>query len=447
MAIPRLIRVPLLWAHLLTGVIIGLVVLVLALTGTVLALRPKVAAWIESTDYPVTPTAAGRLPPSVLVARTLAARPSDLVSKITLRPDATAPAKLELIPSTPTGDRYLYVDPYRGTILGGTSERQLFWSTVHQEALNWHVRLGEIRPWGKKGGSRIVAVSNAMALFLVMSGLFLWLPARWTRKTLRSVTVPKWGRPGKARHFNWHNALGLWTAPVLFVLVATGVFLSFDWPGRWANALWAGDTRSAFQAFIGRDPPSKPKASRPRSKPNAARAQSQSELEERRLRMQRSRARRRLEQQRKQQAMRELTPPWLERRDALWTRAVQEVPGWQAVTISVPPNPSLLARAEHADFWVADGSDVTTILQLAIGTGDVIKSTSRETAKKLDLTKEPFSGNTMEAIHTGRVGGTLWLTLITLASLTTAVLVWTGLNLTCRRWLAWRGRRAREVVS
>ena len=37
------------------------------------------------------------------------------------------------------------------------------------------------------------------------------------------------GLRGKARDFNWHNVIGFWCAPVLIVLTATGMVISYSW--------------------------------------------------------------------------------------------------------------------------------------------------------------------------------------------------------------------------
>lgn len=32
--------------------------------------------------------------------------------------------------------------------------------------------------------------------------------------------------------WNWHHVMGIWTAPVIFFLVLSGVFISYQWPTR-----------------------------------------------------------------------------------------------------------------------------------------------------------------------------------------------------------------------
>ena len=52
-----------------------------------------------------------------------------------------------------------------------------------------------------------------------MSGFYLWLPKIWTWRQIRNVTWFKGGLRAKARDFNWHNAIGFWSAVPLAVVV------------------------------------------------------------------------------------------------------------------------------------------------------------------------------------------------------------------------------------
>ena len=67
---------------------------------------------------------------------------------------------------------------------------------------------------------------------LVMSGFYLWWPRRWTRLALRTVTIPSLRLRGKPRDWNWHNAIGSWSAPVLLFITVTGLVISYQWAGN-----------------------------------------------------------------------------------------------------------------------------------------------------------------------------------------------------------------------
>ena len=99
-----------------------------------------------------------------------------------------------------------------------------------QTMIEWHRFLGgntERRALGKA----VTGASNAAFLFLAASGLYLWWPRQRTGAALRAVGLMNFKLRGKARDWNWHNAVGLWCAPILIVVTATALPISYRWAG------------------------------------------------------------------------------------------------------------------------------------------------------------------------------------------------------------------------
>ena len=91
---------------------------------------------------------------------------------------------------------------------------------------DWHRYVGagsENRTTGKA----ITGASNLAFLFIVVSGIYLWWPRSRNFQAIRSVTWFRRGLTGKARDFNWHNVIGIWSASVLVVLTFTAMGISF----------------------------------------------------------------------------------------------------------------------------------------------------------------------------------------------------------------------------
>jgi uncharacterized iron-regulated membrane protein len=51
----------------------------------------------------------------------------------------------------------------------------------------------------------------------------------WTWRQVRAVVWFKGGLSARARDFNWHNTIGLWSVVPLFVIVLSGVVMSYPW--------------------------------------------------------------------------------------------------------------------------------------------------------------------------------------------------------------------------
>ncbi|HVQ30246.1 MAG TPA: PepSY-associated TM helix domain-containing protein, partial [Vicinamibacteria bacterium] len=206
------------WLHLTAGVLAGLVILVLSVTGTLLMYEKQVTRWADG--YRRAPAAgATRLPIETLLARVRETRSAPPTS-VMLEADPTAPASLGY-----GREGTLFVDPYDGAVLGeGSTRARAFFRSV----TDWHRWLsteGDNRALGKA----VTGAANLIFLFIVMSGFYLWWPRSWTWRSLRAVTWFQGGLPGKARDFNWHNVIGLWMAVPLFFVVLGGVVISYPW--------------------------------------------------------------------------------------------------------------------------------------------------------------------------------------------------------------------------
>jgi uncharacterized iron-regulated membrane protein len=141
-------------------------------------------------------------------------------------------------------NKTVYVDPYSGAVLGSSAARaHEFFFAVER----LHRALGS--PLGSKtAGHWLAAISNLLFGALILLGVVLWLPRKWSWKSVRASIAFRAGLHGRAREWNWHNVVGIWCALPLLVIVLTGVVMSFDW----ANALLFRMTGST-PAARGRD--------------------------------------------------------------------------------------------------------------------------------------------------------------------------------------------------
>ena len=218
------------WLHLAAGLVCGVVIAVMSFTGAVIAFEHEIVEWAERDARRVAPPAAeaSALPLDELLSRARAAAEAD-------HPEAeSAPRVTGVTVSSDPRDAVAvafgrdfgtyYVDQYTG-------EARVPASTAVHDFMHlmedWHRRLaatGEYRDTGRA----ITGASNAAFLFLALSGLWLWWPRQWTARLLRPAL---WftGAKGKARDWNWHNVYGFWFLPVIAVLAATGMVISYRW--------------------------------------------------------------------------------------------------------------------------------------------------------------------------------------------------------------------------
>ena len=370
------------WTHLLVGVTAGLVICFMSVTGVLLAFEPQITEWLERDRRMITPPpGTPRLSVETLLARAREARPDQRPGIVTLRSDPAASAVVSFWRESGA----LFIDPYRGTVLGGPSPVHDF---LH-EVVEWHRWLGS-----RGMGRPITGAAN-----LGLLGLCLWWPRRWTRETVRRAMLFDGRLRGRARDFNWHNVIGIWCAPVLLVLTLTGAIMSY----QWANNL--------LYTLTGNEPP-------PAPAPGAAAPPR--------------------EGQRRPRAAETGRPAV--GLDALWARAERQVQGWVAINARLPQRPD-----GPVTFFIQEpvGWHPSPRSQLVLDpvTADVVKwepFAGQNMGRRLRAWVRP--------LHTGEAAGLVGQTIAFLASAGGTMLVWTGLALAWRRFRGWR-RRAGSVEA
>ena len=150
-------------------------------------------------------------------------RPNVVPATIARKADADAPVAVGL-----GREGNIYVNGYTGAILGAGSQgtRDFFRSMTDWH--RWLAMSGEKRATGRA----ITGASNALFLFIVISGFYLWFPRKWNWAQFRNVMWFKRRLPSKARDFNWHNVIGFWSVVPLFVIVLSGVVISYPFAGN-----------------------------------------------------------------------------------------------------------------------------------------------------------------------------------------------------------------------
>lgn len=390
------------WLHLIAGVLAGSVILIMSATGVALTYERQIGEWAMGHLRSVPPApGASPLPIETLLARVGEARPGLSATAVTISARVDAPVVVQSERRPP-----LYVDAYTAMPLGDRRGESLRAGLAQMRSWHrWLALAGEGRVWGRA----ITGWSNLLFAFIVLSGMVLWLPRVWSRAQVRAVLLfrRRYGT-SKARDFNWHNVIGIWTAIPLFIVVVSAVPISFP---------WASDL---VYRFVGEQPPRRPGppggqvAGPAGPTPAAARGD------------------------RRDGAAEAAPAVSLARLDRLWTIAAADLPGWRTVTVRLPRRD---AEPVVFTFDRGDGGQPQLRWTLTLDrTGAVV---ARETFG--DQSPGRRLRSLMRFAHTGEVLGVAGQTIAGLVSAGAVVMVWTGLSLTWRRFGAWRARRRDEA--
>ena len=185
------------------GALVGAVfVIILGLTGSVMAFEDELDRLTHPHLFRVVPTGSP-LPLTELSARATAAVPGARVVAYGL-PTASGRSVSVILAGTT-----VYVNPYTGEVLGTRSGPTLL-GQIHQ----LHLRLlaGNV-------GRTIVSWAGALMIVLVISGFYLWWP-------VKRVSIARTG--GRRTWFDVHNAVGVFAFVFLLLLALTGVVIGFE---------------------------------------------------------------------------------------------------------------------------------------------------------------------------------------------------------------------------
>src|SRR5688500_18976005 len=119
------------WPHLVAGVLAGIVILLMSVTGVLLTYERQILAWADSQYRSVAPTPhAMSLSVDTIVGRLRESHPDLMPTGFTLRSHADAPLTVT------SGQRTIYVDRYTGAVLREASRGGV--RTVMSELRAWH---------------------------------------------------------------------------------------------------------------------------------------------------------------------------------------------------------------------------------------------------------------------------------------------------------------------
>lgn len=364
------IRKAVFWTHLTVGVIAGLVILMMSVTGVILTYERQIVAWIDKSQ-PVSCTANCEEPAiSDLYAAAVAATGNPSPT-LTVYSDPARP----VLARAGRGTQYL-LDPYDGTVIReGYSATDEFFGLV-MRIHRWFALEGDARGVGRA----ITGASNLAFLGLLLSGIYLWLPQIWTKAILRArMLLNLKPKSGKARDFNWHHAFSFWSFIPLFFLITTATVFYYGW----ANEM-------VYGAF-GETPPSRggPSAEAPPAPENPQSAEAL------------------------------MT-------SALSLAAAYEANDWHSVAVTIPQD----GATARFSFDRSIGGQPAKVVSFEV---DRASANMASLQLFSDRTPGQQARFIIRFLHTGEVLGFFGQTIAGLASLAACFLVWSGLALAWRR--------------
>ncbi len=198
--------------HLWSALTVGVVLLVVALTGSMLVFRPELDPVFNRDLFAVVPGGAPR-PLDELVATAQRAHPGAKVDYVRLGREPGATVQVAFLDK-----QVVFLNPATAAVLGQRGRYEGFFGRCEQ----WHrfLLLGTAGKFLARAGAMLTA-------FVLLTGFYLWLPP--VLRVLRAGLTLNFQLKGRAWNFNLHKVAGFYAGAVVLGSALTGLPQSFDW--------------------------------------------------------------------------------------------------------------------------------------------------------------------------------------------------------------------------
>ena len=227
--------------HLWLSLPLGIIISIICLSGAALVFERDITQALQRSLYTVVPPSedAQPLSPSQLAPH-IQAQVSDSLHLSSLLLSAN-PHETAFASFRETGRKQLSVNPYTGEVLGWTQSYPFFQTMrkLHRWLLDPPASKGE-----KSVGKIIVGITTLVMVFILISGLIIWIPR--TRKALKNRLSVSCTKGWRRFWYDSHVAIGFYSTLFLLVMALTGLTWSFGWYRTAAYSLF-GETPSSTQ--------------------------------------------------------------------------------------------------------------------------------------------------------------------------------------------------------
>lgn len=206
------------WLHLWLGLISGIVIVIVAVTGAILTFEQELRVLTQPYQK-VRVASTPVLPPSVLSSAVIRKYNFPSVYGVFYQGEGRS----AIVPYYGDRKKYqvVYVDPYTARIL----HYQVLNDDFYRIMIEGHYQLWLPRSIGKP----IVAYATLIFVITLISGMVLWWPKKWTKTAVKASFFIKFKARFKRLNYDLHNVLGFYALLVGLVLGLTGMVYGMKW--------------------------------------------------------------------------------------------------------------------------------------------------------------------------------------------------------------------------
>ncbi len=234
-----------LFLHRWLGLISGLVVLILSITGCLFVFQQEISEWVRHDTFYAdeVPEDRQHLPVEELqakVAKALDAEQLPYGLSAYNNPERNWSAMYYeagvdswFYFGSMKAYKTAYINPYNGEIEGIINEKKDFFQIV--KGIHWSLLLAT--PIGQP----IVTWSTVIFILLLISGMILWWPKKWNRAGKQKSFKIKWGSTWRRVNYDLHNVLGFYFLTLSLIIGFTGLYWYFPAAQKSLHFLGTGE--------------------------------------------------------------------------------------------------------------------------------------------------------------------------------------------------------------
>jgi len=236
--------------HLWLGLTSGLIVVIMAVTGCILAFEKELKHAIHPEKYFVKTIKKEKLPFSDLKLKAEQALPDSLkVNRVEISSDPSRSYAFRSLKMNEEALTYwgtylhyyrVYVDPYTGKVLEVENAKNDFFEIV----MDLHRRL----LLGEKIGKTITGYSTLILAIMLVSGLVIWYPRKMNKKALKSMFLIKASAKWKRINYDMHNVLGFYAVIPLLLITFSALIWNFEGFDKWVKQTLNGKAKTEQKA-------------------------------------------------------------------------------------------------------------------------------------------------------------------------------------------------------
>lgn len=206
------------WLHLWLGLISGIVIVIVSVTGAILTFEQELRALFQPYQT-VKEENRPFLAPSVLSKAVMDKYKFPSVAGVFYQ----GKGRSAIVPYYADPKRYavINVNPYTAEIL----HYQVLDDDFYRIMIIGHYQLWLPRNIGKP----VVAYATLIFVITLISGMVLWWPKKWTKTTAKASFYIKYKAKFKRINYDLHNVLGFYSLLIALVLGLTGMVYGMKW--------------------------------------------------------------------------------------------------------------------------------------------------------------------------------------------------------------------------